>query len=331
MGEKKYLIQLETTNGVAWRNLWDILTPILVQGTLQCTKDGIEIHGIANELLVKADLTHFDKYKIDESTVVPPISVDFKRLHSCYLQTKEGDKVALFVDEEGLYGENGINPHLWCEIISAMSSSMIRLDILDLKLEVAELEEVVYDSSIWVPTQALVKVIRAHSKFGDYAQLLTMIHPETAVPVLVIVTQGQYALAKHAIGAVNPNFGEDKVPTISIEKKDVFSLSALLLAMKAANVSKYVKIMLKDQHPLALVFPIGSIGNLQFMVRAHEQRTGLSLSTIGDTVKTMQILPKSDPAEKKEKPKSKRSKRKAEVVAVTTQKNKLVTKKRRMR
>lgn len=324
MAEKKSLVRLETLSGVACRHLWDMLTSILVQGNMQIEKEKIKIFGLADELHVRVELKNFDLYQVDEKwwslmKENSVIGVDFGTLHKVFQSVKDGDKVVLLVNEDEFLKKDGERQSMQCQIISPLSVTQDEINVLDLKLENVELVDPSFPSEIYVQTALFMKAIRNHQKVGEYTQLVTMLHPDNNMPILVLVTQGQERKTRTIIGTSEPGKGIESVLTAAVEKKDVFSLKALSLVMKGSNLSKFMKLMIKDASPLVIAFPVGTLGEVQFQVRAHEERSGEGLDIISQAVKGLPILPKSLPSIPEEKPpttaRTKRSKRKPEVIA----------------
>jgi hypothetical protein len=275
--DSQYVFIVRITQVIKWRTLLEVILP-LATGNMTFSKEGLEIHGTTYVMNIFVKLSNFDyyifngkKYDLDEV----PLGVEFRILWSASQTLKDGDIVALKWKSPS---SNSIE----YEIISEGVRSVFNIHTLDCASTVNYICPSKYDCILQVESSRLHSVIRAHRDHGEKTQILALYDSKTENYSLFFHTEGLSSTATTCIGAKKESMPiHEESMSLSCDKSDKYSIRALLLILKASNLSPYVTLKLIDDYPLLLTWQVGDMGFVQFALAAmvvEDQEKSFSLS-----------------------------------------------------
>lgn len=319
--KKHVLVYLCTLQAVKWRNTWDVLAPILVDGNLVFSTRGLEIHGVTHTQCVKCDLNAFEEYEFNMSSPVS-IGVNFENFFKMFKGAKEEDIIRLEITDDSLHGPN---PHISTEILSDGVTIRGKLSILDIESVSADMPPVRYDSVLEVLSFKFQMAVRLHSEHGETCQILNYHDPEGENDILFFHTPGDFSSLTTCLRAQESSVSQElENERKSSDKKESYKLHDLNLICKATPLSKYVTIYLKEDYPFILEYKVGTLGFMRFALASRIEPGEITLKDID--IEAHRVYMKK----KKEKEEAEEAEEERNMMVERPVKSKIIRKKKTM-
>lgn len=262
--EYKDIARMSTAMGIKLRTLFESLSPLLVEGVFNFTKNGLTIR--STNLIIAAEIVFSGR----EDAVVQvedyvfrsekPITlgVSFEEMQSCLSAVGPSDIVSLRVLKEGLHASR---PYFLL-LISHPSGNYnysFKIPLLCLENLTSSIPKIEFKKVVSVQSSLFLKILRTASKRGDAVQVQTCVedgqHFLCFIPYAETRSQGCFRV-KFACT-------DDGANAVCL-KRELYSLKYLLLVSKCANLSTQIQIYLKKNSVLGIGLRCGSIGRCFF-------------------------------------------------------------------
>ena len=171
-----------------------------------------------------------------------------------------------------------------------------RLHLLNIEVVTADLPDVLYDLILDVPSSQIHQILRQANEHGDNVQFMAKYDEKHDQQLLFIVSEGDLSSSTTCLGV--------KGDHISVDKRDMYRLKTLLLCFKASSLSPFVTLKMKKEFALVVVWQVGTLGQVEFIIAPRIEESTKSLSNID--MEAMQIYTKDvtddgEPSRKKRK------------------------------
>ncbi len=266
------VIKFKTKSGVRLRTFAETVSPLLVEGTIEFTKEEMRVRGSSQISFCDGRFFgHEDdvlEYIYDWDAEVYSIGISFETLHSCLSAVSPNDTVTILITDSN---QNCSRPHVTVCIENSELGYTYEDDIYLLLLETQELDDSDkiknFDKMISMSSTLLLRVLRNAAKRSDDTQIYT--RRIAGKEKIYFKSNGDDASMTFSLAfETNP----DEKKSVECLKKDVYSLKYLLLITKATNLSNTVRIYLRDQQYLAVNYKIGARSSVLFCLAPQIDR-----------------------------------------------------------
>jgi hypothetical protein len=274
------MIKFTTTSGVKLRTLFETISPLLVEGTIEIsatTKDDVKVkefrvRGVNNISFCDAriygsedDISEFH-YDWPEPSI--SIGVSFETIHSCLSAVSPNDSVTFFISQEN---QNCARPHITISIENEEVGYSYEDNVFLLMLESPEMQEFDklddnFDAVVSMSSTLLLRVLRNSAKRSESVQIYT--RKVNNINKIYFRSKGDDAELLFGQKFDAP----DSKKMVECLKKDVSSLKYLLIITKATNLSSTVRLYLKDQTYLCIQYNLGTRSSVLFCLAAQIER-----------------------------------------------------------
>jgi hypothetical protein len=261
------MLKYQTTLGERLRKVLEVISPILVDGNLTFSKDGLRIRGMTNNVMVNLHLPPSGAESIENWGEDISIGLDFKSLCGWMKAVTKGDIISFSVTKEVLESSN---PTLVYKHWNDRKNHEVLLPILDIEEFKAPVQDTKYDSVLAMPSLELDNYLKLHGLRGDRVRLQTIDDSQS-------LANGMLYLVMHSIGSTpaettqacrRPSYipKEYKVGHRACPKQETFNIKTLRSISKAYVVSDTVNVFVGMDKPLMLSYRLGQMGSVEFRV-----------------------------------------------------------------
>lgn len=241
------------------KTLFDLLKSIIVECNLVVSKEGIKIMELNTTQValihMKLDASSFESFHYDEShggsELVLGIHTDsiFK-----ILKTVKHDETLSFSVNENYPSFLFIKK----QNDTRNSTNSFKIPLHSLEFKKYEIPSIEFNTSISMSSHELQRICKNFSSLGS--KLLDI---RTIRDGVFFSSNGDFCSIEGVVGDSSETvFKTDSSDIV----QGVFDIKYLLLFSKASSLSKIVTLHLKNDYPLALIYKIGSLGELKFII-----------------------------------------------------------------
>lgn len=282
--DKDCYLLFETTAGVVIRDLFNTLTPILVDGNLVFTKNGLEIRQCTRIMFVGAEIFGA---KIEKYIYQPPadkeylaLGISFGTLCQCFKGVSANDIVSFRVTRKS-YMNNTM-------IITFTSDDCTQYEVrlLALEYEPNVMPSFDVDTVVTLPSDKFQSVIQKADKQAEHIQILADVQDSR----VFFVADGDECGFKACfnftpIGTDDTLRKTYMIRDLSTVDKCRYVIRHLLAVSKATNMSSDVRLLLPNKEqfetaPLIIEYKIGAIGIVTFCVACNKDEAQSTLESI---------------------------------------------------
>ena len=230
------MLKYQTTQGERIRKVFDVVAPILMDGNIVFDKaKGFTISGLTENLFVKLTMPPTGSESLQCWGPNVTLGVDFRLLAAWLRGVSKGDIISFEAKKKIL---NGSKPTLdflrWNDVMN----DAVKLPVLDIDPIKMEPMEVDYDAVVTVPAAHLDSVLKSHAVGAKEASIRCTKSKQTDLDVLEIESFG-------------------KIPAVT--------------GRPLPSCADTVVIHLADGKPLKLSYPLGTVGQLDFIISGEDQ------------------------------------------------------------
>lgn len=263
-------ILFKTKSGVRLRTLFETVSPLLVEGTIEFNKNEMRVRGSSQISFCDARLFGSEddvvEYSYQWPTDTYSIGVSFETVHSCLSAVSPNDSVAFIITSAN---QNDARPHVTVVIENHEIDYSYQDDIYLLLLETQELDDSEklkqFDKLVSMSSSLLLRVLRNSAKRSDDTQVYT--RTSKGKQKIYFRSKGDDASLLFSLA-----YDSEDAKGVDCLKKDVYSLKYLLLITKATNLSNTVRVYLKDQQYLAIQYKLGNKSSVLFCLAPQIDR-----------------------------------------------------------
>ena len=267
MSVENPLCRFTTSQGVKLRCLFETLSPLLVEGGIEFSKDGVRIKGASKlafaSVTIPADQdtslsTYFFSPYLKKSIQV---GVAFDSLSSSLSATGPHDAVEFLVLESEL--NDSKRPSISVRVFNSELGYSYSFKVYLLMIQQPETPKIekVFQKVVSLPSSQLQKSLRCALKRGAEAQIYTRVSKK-GENFIFLRTEGTEASMNHSQSFQDKNKQE-------CLKKEKYSLKYLLLLSKATNLSSCVSIFLcANDDMIYLSYRVGTVGKVLFGLKS---------------------------------------------------------------
>jgi hypothetical protein len=281
--EECYL-HFETTAAVVLRDLFNTLTPILVDGNLVFNEKGLHIRQFTKTMFIGveifADKTEKYVFRSPPDTKELVLGVNFGTLCHCFRGVSANDVVSFRVTHKS-YMNNTL-------VITFKSEdcTQYELRLLALEYEANTMPPFVIDTVVTLPSEKFQSVIQKADKQADYMQIMADVKDSC----VFFAADGDDCGFK-ACFVFTPIENDNALRTTytirdsTAEDRSKYSIRHLMAIAKATNMSDDVRLLLPhkddgDVTPLIIMYKIGLLGHATFCVACHIDEAYSTLESI---------------------------------------------------
>lgn len=268
-------MHFRTARGIKIQKLFEIISPLLVEGNLIFDKDGIHLGTLTLTLYcqfhLKADA--LDEYKCDGTY---QCGVHFGTIFRYLKSVAQDDAVSFQLTKNG--HSVCASPFLYVHIITSTVTYTYRYRQMDIEDESCEVPHADFETVVRIPSVELLRALRSCEQVpGDAVQFLARRTPtsstlyvvcDTELNDLQITIHTQHTSASSTlVESAGVGVGDDarfESVVSSSDKPDLYSLKHLSYIAKAACLSPTVTILLKSDYALVLRYRVGTFGYVTF-------------------------------------------------------------------
>lgn len=252
------IVHMSTIEPVPFAQTFVTIAPILVEGSLHFTKDGLFIKGVNNIILCDMVIDNVEAYCCVEDTQV---YVNLNSVCGCISAVTQDEVIVFQITKESMSA--GI-PFLAVFIVNRNDGYVFSFEVPQLALEYDDFEvpKTNFEHVISIPSDKFQRVLRtcARSARGQYVQICTRNQgPDDTYIVFNTVGDDSSMMFYMRYQIAESEWKEG-----SCNKQDLYSLKYLMLIAKGAPVSNCVTLYLAPEFVLAVAYNIGTIGKITF-------------------------------------------------------------------
>lgn len=265
-----YIAHVETSQSSKIRTVIETVAPILVDGVIEFTPEGMFIRGEAKTIYVDLDLkaSKIEFFRCKRPVIAP---VNFSRLFLILKDIGEEDILCFQINEK--------SP---C-ILRVFEVTPTCTHQFDLNLRVMDnysfdWPSLVYDTNILLGSVGFQRLLKKHERNADTIRLAAYNHRKIDECQWVIIASDGEDAEGRSIIPCNREPGKDGTKfnvgnsVIQADRKnshrgDRYALRQLNLIAKATGLSRHVELFLgSDGMPLLVRYQVGTLGTLSFLV-----------------------------------------------------------------
>lgn len=258
-----FIIEFKTVQATVIKNLFESIKEILVDINMVFTKTSIYCTAIDGSksacVHFHLDTDNFEEYTCVEDEVI--IGINMNSLHKLIKPISSGDIVIMRILKNDRF-----RLHIVIENTDKHTRTTSILKLLDIDQQILTIPDVVFDNIITMPCTDFQR----HCKdMIAVSEKVTFICTNNS---FVMKCSGDFADFVIEIRRV---LTPDLETTRSVQGvAGTFSLKYINLFIKSSNLCANVEIYLKKQYPLILVYKIGSLGKIQFVLAPEHTGDG---------------------------------------------------------
>jgi proliferating cell nuclear antigen len=242
------------------RSLFEILKDLLTDINLIITKDKIKITALNNTeisfIFVTLDSSKFESYKCDKTDKNPLIlGINTDNIFKIIKTIKHDETISFYVKESEPY-------HLYIKKENSIRNSMntFKIDLHSIDYKNYEIPPLNFETVISMASSEFQKLCKDY--YGLGAKTLEI---KNVGHQLFFSSDCEFCKSDSIYGdSQNTKFSIKSKTTKIVQGK--WDIKYLLLFSKASNLSDIVDLHLRNDYPLVMVYKIGTLGELKFIV-----------------------------------------------------------------
>lgn len=249
----KYNLYLSTVSAGTIRTLFEALKEILTDVNIHFDESGFKIMNMDGSKIalvhLKLESDKFEQYYCGLPLFIGVNMLSFFKL----LKTiSNNDTVTLYIEKN-----DSNNLGIMVSNKEKAFQSNIKLKLLDLDDVMLEIPPVVYDSVITMPCPDFQKYCRDLFAISD---IVTISSKDN---IFNMSAKGDFAEQTISIGETSNGLVISKKEA---EVSGKFPLKYLNLFCKSSNLCSNVKLFLKEEYPLIIIFDVANLGSVKYCV-----------------------------------------------------------------
>ena len=246
------IMELRTIQASIIKNLFESIREILVDINIVFTADSIHCTSIDGNKCAcvhfRLEMARFEQYVCKEESIV--VGVNMFSLHKLIKPITNGDTITMRILKNQRY-----KLYIIIENVDKHTKTTSILKLLDLDQAILSIPDIVFDNIVTIPC---VDFQRHCKDMMTVSDKVTLLCNEKA---FVMKCSGDFADLIIEIERGQTN----ETQTIQ-STSGTFSLKYVNLFIKSSSLCSNVEIYLKKGYPLILVYRIGSLGKVQFVL-----------------------------------------------------------------
>ena len=248
-----YDIYIKTIQSSPFRCLIEALKEILTDANIEIDSSGIKIIAIdtSHTVLVhlKLDASNFEVFHCKEKKQLGINMINFYKFIKII---SNNDTLSLYVSKNdynnlGIKIENG-------DKNSLTKFNLKLLDIVDEQIQIPSLE---FESVITMSSSEFQKLCRDMNNIGELIEITSIDN------ILKFKVDGDIGTAEHLLGqdvknnlTINNNSSNNII-------QGVYNLKNLVMFTKCTNLCNQIKIFIKNDYPLIIIYNVASLGEIK--------------------------------------------------------------------
>ena len=253
------IMELRTVHSSVIKNLFESIREILVDINIVFTPDSIHCTSIDGNKCAcvhfRLETARFEQYTCKEDNVV--VGVNMFSLHKLIKPITNGDTITMHILKNQRY-----KLYIVIENVEKHTKTTSILKLLDLDQSILTIPDIVFDNIVTIPCVDF----QCHCKdMMTISDKVTFLCNDSS---FVMKCKGDFADLIIEIERGNTEM------TYTSSSSGTFSLKYINLFIKSSALCSNVEIYLKRGYPLILVYRIGSLGKVQFVlapVQDHDE------------------------------------------------------------
>ena len=247
------IMELQTVQASIIKNLFESIREILVDINIVFTPDSIHCTSIDGNKCAcvhfKLNTTKFEKYTCLDNNLV--VGINMFSLHKLIKPISNGDILIMKILRNERY-----KLYIIIQNVDKRTTTTSILKLLDIDENIITIPDIMFDNIVTIPCIDFQRHCKDMMNISDKVTI-TCMHS-----VFVMKCFGDFADHIIEIERMEP----DTIDTECAEISGVFSLKYINLFIKSSMLCTNVEIYLKQNYPLILVYRIGSLGKIQFVL-----------------------------------------------------------------
>ncbi len=250
----KYLMYLNTVQGVSLKTLIEALKEVLTDVNVTIDHTGLEIVNINPTKIaivhLKLDAAEFQEFMCPNKI---HIGINLTAIHKLLKTIGNNDTVSLYVTKA--------NPD--CLGITILNKpkkreNNILYNLLDIDLYSIGIPDVEYDTHISMPCTDFQKYCREFATVSNFVEFL--VHDKT----FIIRVDGRFASQELKISETDDSETVINTKTPELQTIGLFSLKFLNLFCKSSTLCNKIELYLKADYPIVIVYSVASLGKCKY-------------------------------------------------------------------
>lgn len=256
------LIDVRTIQAIPFKTMTEALKDILVDINIEFNETGIKIMEIdaTQSVLVHLHLeeSKFQYYHCKKRTIIGVSIINFFKLIKT---VTNNDILRLYIDETD---ENILNISI--ENSEKNYFTTYQLNLLEIEYNEYDCPDKKFDCQLILPSQCLQKICR------DMGNLSDIVEVQVINNSLLFKCNGDFA-KQETIFKENSNKTDESV-VFKGENTEIiqgyYSLKHMISFTKCTNLCQSLKLYIKNNYPLIIVYDIGNMGKLKLCLSPKE-------------------------------------------------------------
>ena len=254
--QNNVLMELRTIQASVIKNLFESIREILVDINIFFTPESIYSTSIDGNKCAcvhfRLDTNRFEQYVCKEDSIV--VGVNMFSLHKLIKPITNGDTITMRILKNQRY-----KLYIIIENIDKHTKTTSILNLLDLDQSILSIPDIVFDNIVTLPCVDFQRHCKDMMTISD--KVTFVCDPSFFVMKCI----GDFAELIIEIARTS-----DDTEQTSNLSTGTFSLKYINLFIKSSSLCSNVEIYLKKNYPLILVYRIGSLGKVQFVLAPVE-------------------------------------------------------------
>jgi len=252
-------MDLRTIQASVIKNLFESIREILVDINIVFTPESIHSTSIDGNKCAcvhfRLETSRFEQYICKEDNVV--VGVSMCSLHRLVKTITNGDTVTMRILKNERY-----KLYIIIENIEKHTKTTSVLKLLDIDQSILSIPDIVFDNIVTIPCMDFQRHCKDMMMISDK---VTFLCNDVS---FIMKCNGDFADLIIEIERMKDN--SDDLSTEVSPSTGTFSLKYINLFIKSSSLCSNVEIYLKKNYPLILVYRIGSLGKVQFVLAPME-------------------------------------------------------------
>lgn len=257
------IVEFQTVQASVIKNLFESIKEILVDINLVFTPESMYCTAIDGSksacVHFHLDTNRFEHYICNESETI--VGINMSSLHKLIKPITNGDVIVMRIHRNDRF-----KLHIVIENAEKHTRTTSMLKLLDIDQQILSIPDVVFDNIITMPCADFQRHCKDMMTVSDKVTFVC------TAAAFVMKCTGDFADFAIEIQRNNDNIVSSTAFLIEAEDdhanrvSGTFSLKYINLFIKSSGLCTNVEIYLKKGYPLILVYKIGSLGKIQFVL-----------------------------------------------------------------
>ena len=254
------LMELKTIQASVIKNLFESIREILVDINIVFTPESIHSTSIDGNKCAcvhfRLETSRFEQYVCKEDNVV--VGISMSSLHKLIKPVSNGDTITMRILKNQRY-----KLYIIIENIEKHTKTTSMLKLLDIDQSILSIPDIIFDNIVTIPCMDFQRHCKDMMTISDK---VTFLCNDLS---FVMKCNGDFADLVIEIARGNTSSKCDE-RSLTKSCNGTFSLKYINLFIKSSALCSNVEIYLKKGYPLILVYRIGSLGKVQFVLAPTE-------------------------------------------------------------